>query len=367
MKRLEIRGAEGGAEAEAFGRHAHDGEDGDRVHLHAADAVGDGVGVIAAEQVGHGEAVVEEPEMEFAGFQRAADAAVILGRGEILVGERMAPGPDEIRAVLRLQEPHQSHLPCHGPVPLHVRRKLTGRGKVREARADACAAGATGQGSLPRAGNVAMNRRWLILGVLFLARTAMGFQYQTIGSVAPSLIGELRIGFAEIGTLIGLYHISGVFLSLPGGLIIQRLGDKRLCAAGLAAMALGGLIMALSHSYGVVFAGRLISGMGAILFNLVITKMTADWFARREIVLAMAVILSTWPFGIALGLFTQPLHRRGVRLASGHAALRRVLPAVVAAGRHCAIARRPMNRGRRIARGPPRTSRACRRRGSSRR
>jgi predicted MFS family arabinose efflux permease len=47
--------------------------------------------------------------------------------------------------------------------------------------------------------------------------------------------------------------------------------------------------------------------MGAILFNLVITKMTADWFARREIVLAMAVILSTWPFGIALGLFTQPL------------------------------------------------------------
>ncbi len=55
--------------------------------------------------------------------------------------------------------------------------------------------------------------------------------------------------------------------------------------------------------------------MGAILFNLVITKMTADWFARREIVLAMSVILSTWPFGIALGLFTPTAARRGVRLA----------------------------------------------------
>lgn len=151
-----------------------------------------------------------------------------------------------------------------------------------------------------------MGRRWLILSVLFLARTAMGFQYQTIGSVAPSLIGELRIGFTEVGTLIGLYHIAGVVLSLPGGLIIQRLGDKKLCAAGLAAMAAGGLTMALAHGYAVVFAGRLVSGMGAILFNLVITKMTADWFARREIVLAMAVILSTWPFGIALGLFCQP-------------------------------------------------------------
>ena len=151
-----------------------------------------------------------------------------------------------------------------------------------------------------------MNRRWLILAVVFLARTAMGYQYQTIGSTAPSLIGALHIGFTEIGTLIGLYHIAGVFLSLPGGLIIQRVGDKTLCATGLAAMAAGGLIVALAESYGVAFAGRLLSGMGGILFNLVLAKMTADWFARREIVLAMAVILSTWPLGIALGLFSQP-------------------------------------------------------------
>ncbi len=112
--------------------------------------------------------------------------------------------------------------------------------------------------------------------------------------------------FAEIGTLIGLYHITGVVLSLPGGLIIRRIGDKNLCAIGLALMAGGGFVMAQSDSYAVAFAGRLASGMGATLFNLVITKMTTDWFARREIVLAMAVILSTWPFGIALGLFTEP-------------------------------------------------------------
>ncbi len=151
-----------------------------------------------------------------------------------------------------------------------------------------------------------MNRRWLVLGVLFVARVAMGFQYQTIGSTAPWLTQALHVGFTEIGTLIGLYHISGVFLSLPGGLIIHRMGDKTVCALGLIAMAAGGLIVALADSYGAAFAGRLISGMGGILFNLVLSKMTADWFARREIVLAMALILSTWPLGIALGLFTQP-------------------------------------------------------------
>jgi predicted MFS family arabinose efflux permease len=151
-----------------------------------------------------------------------------------------------------------------------------------------------------------MQRRWLILAVLFVARTAMGFQYQTVASTSPFLLRELHVGFAELGTLIGLYHICGVVLSLPGGLIIRRLGDKNLCAVGLALMAAGGCVMGVSHSYGVAFGGRLASGIGATLFNLVLAKMATDWFARREIVLAMAVVLATWPFGIALGLFIEP-------------------------------------------------------------
>ena len=93
---------------------------------------------------------------------------------------------------------------------------------------------------------------------------------------------------------------------MPGGLIIRRFGDKNICAIGLALMASGGCVMGVSDCYGVAFGGRLASGMGATLFNLVLAKMATDWFARREIVLAMAVILSTWPFGIALGLFVEP-------------------------------------------------------------
>ena len=105
-----------------------------------------------------------------------------------------------------------------------------------------------------------MHRRWLILAVLFVARTAMGFQYQTVASTAPLLLRDLHLGFAELGTLIGLYHICGIVLSLPGGLIIRRLGDKNICAIGLALMASGGCVMGLTDSYGVAFGGRLAGG-----------------------------------------------------------------------------------------------------------
>jgi len=50
-----------------------------------------------------------------------------------------------------------------------------------------------------------IDRRWHILGVLFLARTAMGFQFQSVASTATLLIAELHLGYAAIGTLIGLY------------------------------------------------------------------------------------------------------------------------------------------------------------------
>ncbi len=37
------------------------------------------------------------------------------------------------------------------------------------------------------------HNRWFILAVLFLARTSMGFQFQSVASVSPFLIDELAI------------------------------------------------------------------------------------------------------------------------------------------------------------------------------
>ena len=47
-------------------------------------------------------------------------------------------------------------------------------------------------------------RRWIILAVLFAARAATGFQFQSTGSVTNLLMADLGIGYAEVGTLPGL-------------------------------------------------------------------------------------------------------------------------------------------------------------------
>ena len=144
--------------------------------------------------------------------------------------------------------------------------------------------------------------RWLILAVLFIARTVMACQFQTVGSTAPFLLDGLAIDYAKLGTLIGLYMLPGIFIALPGGMLGQRFGAKRVVLAGLLLMAVGGALMGLASSFALVAAGRLIGGTGAVLINVLMTKMVADWFAKREIVTAMAILIASWPLGLALGL-----------------------------------------------------------------
>ncbi|MFN3659291.1 MAG: CynX/NimT family MFS transporter [Pseudolabrys sp.] len=144
--------------------------------------------------------------------------------------------------------------------------------------------------------------RWFVLAVLFLARTAMGVQFQTVGSVGPILVDALAIDYAGVGLLIGLYLLPGVFVSLPGGMLGERFGAKPVVVAGLALMIVGGVVMALSDWYPALACGRLISGVGAVLMNVMLTKMVADWFAGHELATAMGLLVTSWPFGIALGL-----------------------------------------------------------------
>jgi MFS family permease len=147
--------------------------------------------------------------------------------------------------------------------------------------------------------------RWRMLFVLFLARTAMAYQFQTVASDGPFLIDTLGIGYAELGTLIGLYMLPGIVIALPGGMLGQRFGAKRVTLIGLGLMAVGGVMMS-ADSVPLVFVGRLVSGLGAVFVNVLMTKMVADWFAGREIVTAMAMFVSSWPAGIALGLISFP-------------------------------------------------------------
>ena len=130
----------------------------------------------------------------------------------------------------------------------------------------------------------------------------MGFQFQSIAAVGPVLTADSIVTHSELGILIGLYLLPGALFALPGGWLGKRFGDKAVVLVGLAMMTLGGLLLALSEAYETMFLGRLISGLGAVLFNVLVTKMVTDWFAEHRIATAMGILISSWPLGIAIAL-----------------------------------------------------------------
>jgi MFS family permease len=149
--------------------------------------------------------------------------------------------------------------------------------------------------------------RWNILALLFAVRTAMAFQFQSVAALAPFLRQDFGVDLGDIGLLISLYFVPGLVLAIPGGAIGNRYGDKTVVLVGLALMTFGSLAMAVSSTWPGQIAGRLVSGIGGVLLNVLMSKMVTDWFAEKEIATAMGLFVNSWIIGIALALVVLPL------------------------------------------------------------
>jgi len=146
------------------------------------------------------------------------------------------------------------------------------------------------------------NVRWLMLAVIFLTRTSMGFQFQSIAALTPFVVPAFELSYAQVGLLMGLFMLPGVVIALPGGLLGQRFGSLRVVIAGLGLMIVGGMIVSYSGGLHSAALGRSVGGVGGVLVNIMLARMVAGWFRERELQTAMGLMLSAWPFGMALAL-----------------------------------------------------------------
>ncbi len=147
--------------------------------------------------------------------------------------------------------------------------------------------------------------RWTVLAVLVIGRLSVGNQFQSTGSVAPFLIQDFNIGYDQIGTLIGLYMIPGLLLSIPAGHLGKRFGDRQVVSAAILLMILGGILSGLADNYAMLVVGRLIGGTGAAFLFVLLMKMLSDWFADKELFFSMSIFIIGWPVGIAAAQTTQ--------------------------------------------------------------
>lgn len=143
-----------------------------------------------------------------------------------------------------------------------------------------------------------------MLGALFLARLGYGMQFQSLPPVLLPFMEDLNLNYAQAGTLIGIYLLPGAFVSLPGGMLAVRLGDRSLLAGGLILMALGGVLLAMAPGFYLAVAARIVSGVGGTLALVLQLKMVTDRFEGPELATGLGVVSAAYPLGIALNFTT---------------------------------------------------------------
>ena len=72
-----------------------------------------------------------------------------------------------------------------------------------------------------------------MLALFFLTRLSMGFQFQSVGSVGPDLVSVVGLSNFELGSLIGIFMLPGLFLAFPGGYLGSYFRDKSIISFGL--------------------------------------------------------------------------------------------------------------------------------------
>jgi MFS family permease len=101
------------------------------------------------------------------------------------------------------------------------------------------------------------SRKWVLpfLATIFVM---MALQMASLGftPLLPEMQDEFQITGTQIGLFTGMYGLSALLLSVPGGMLANRFGEKKVMVTGVFIVTLGLILLSQASSFGVAFGGR---------------------------------------------------------------------------------------------------------------
>jgi MFS family permease len=103
----------------------------------------------------------------------------------------------------------------------------------------------------------------------------------------PEIATELGLSMVAIGTIWGMDPLAGVFLGLPGGLLADRFGVKRMLTVVCIMAGMLGALRGFSVDFLSMAAFMFLFGLMAAVTPSIVPKVTAVWFTGRRLVLGL--------------------------------------------------------------------------------
>jgi predicted MFS family arabinose efflux permease len=148
----------------------------------------------------------------------------------------------------------------------------------------------------------AAGRGWMIpFFATILAMMAL--QMSNLGSspLLKEIQKEFRMSNSLYGTFTGMYGLSALLLSVPGGMLARRFGEKKVLSISLLFVALGLIVLSQVWSTPMIFAGRAVYLLGyrpAFVCVMTAIALTAPPYLRSR---SMGMVGAITAVGTAIG------------------------------------------------------------------
>ena len=149
--------------------------------------------------------------------------------------------------------------------------------------------------------------RWVVFAVAATAFFLVNYNWNTVATLLD-LIPDLALSETQFGLLYTAPTLSGILVSIPGGMLADRYGIRRVLGMALVLTTVGCLLRVWATNFGSMFAYNFLMGVGLGFLFALQPKLVGLWFPPRQVGLATGLYMMAMGVGMALGLATGPMY-----------------------------------------------------------
>jgi EmrB/QacA subfamily drug resistance transporter len=147
-----------------------------------------------------------------------------------------------------------------------------------------------------------MERKWWTLIAVSVATFMLLLDITVVNVALPAIREDLDAGFTDLQWVVDAYALTLAALVLTAGSLADRLGRRRVFAAGLAIFSLASLLCALAPDPTFLNLARALQGVGgAVMFAVSLALIAQEFPAGRERGMAMGIYGATIGVAVAIG------------------------------------------------------------------
>lgn len=155
-----------------------------------------------------------------------------------------------------------------------------------------------------QSGGVPLNPRAAARATWALVALRVGYAYNwfDVGPALPSIGSAYGVGPAQWGLLVAAFLVGAGLLQVPAGLLARRYGPRSVSLAGVGLLSVSAAACGIAPSFPVLFALRLIAGVGAALFFSPAIGLVASLYPPGQRGVPVGGFSSAFSGGAALGI-----------------------------------------------------------------